>query len=331
MAKQKFKIITGILNWKLIGIILFIVVLCSIDIPEVIRVLHDANWILVGLAMSLQMATVFLKSIRWHVLLRALNTHYPLWRGFALYAISGYMGVVTPARLGEFWKAIRLKQEVGVPLSRGVLATIVDRGIDFYFYFCIGTLCAAQVGLLVKLPLIGWIVLFGVVGIPLLLLQGGSRRRIASVLIPGRVLRQLGIDLKEAIDNFDRDCRRLVSFSLLSVIAITLVTTFILLIQFWLMLQSLRIEVSFLIGAMIISLLKFVGNIPVSIFGLGTRDLSLIFIFHMLDLPTYKAVGVSALVLVVNHIGISILGIAISLVMRTGPSIGASSVQSRKA
>jgi uncharacterized protein (TIRG00374 family) len=308
--------IKALLNWKLIGIVLFIVVLLSIDKSQLVAVLRTTNRTYLGIALLMQIITLFVKSVRWRTLLSMTGFKIPFWRSFVLYVVSGYMGVVTPGRLGEFWKALRLKQEEKVPLVRGIFATLLDRAMDLYLYIWLGMVCAAGIGLTKQIPLHVQFIVFFICAIPVLVVKKSIRRRITSFLLPRGLFRRFGINIEDGINEFEDSLQKTNSPHFLIPVAITAFAAGVLFLQFWLILRSLGIDLHFLLAVIIISLIKFIGNIPITLFGLGTRDITLIFVFQVLGLSSSLAVGVSVLVFLVNHLAVSLFGFLLLVVVR---------------
>ncbi len=81
-------------------------------------------WALVPLFFS-----VYIKGKRWNVLIRGYGVHEPLWHSVHTYAVAIAYGMITPGRVGEFWKAQSLTRN-GVPLERALVAAVLDRLLD---------------------------------------------------------------------------------------------------------------------------------------------------------------------------------------------------------
>ena len=65
---------------------------------------------------------------------------------------------------------------------------------------------------------------------------------------------------------------------------------------------SIGVKIDFLEILSISILVSFIQLIPVSILGIGTRDITLIYFFHLQGLSTELAVSLSFLVLIANLI-----------------------------
>jgi uncharacterized membrane protein YbhN (UPF0104 family) len=66
---------------------------------------------------------------KWHLFLRRLGTGVRPGRSLAVFA-AGLLMVVTPAKVGEVWKALALREADGVPMPRGLAAVAMERLTD---------------------------------------------------------------------------------------------------------------------------------------------------------------------------------------------------------
>ena len=73
-------------------------------------------------------------------------------------------------------------------------------------------------------------------------------------------------------------------------------------IRYSLVLISLHASVSFFYTAIMVSVIQLVVQLPVSFMGLGTRDVTLIYMFGVLGMPADLAVSFSLMFLVMSLI-----------------------------
>lgn len=87
-----------------------------------------------------------LRFAKWHLFLHRLEPRVPLGRSAAVFT-SGLLMVVTPAKLGEVWKALALRDTDAVPVSRGLGALALERLTDALALVALALLGAAVLGL----------------------------------------------------------------------------------------------------------------------------------------------------------------------------------------
>jgi glycosyltransferase 2 family protein len=100
----------------------------------------------VGLVVALVLLGYALRFAKWHLFLRRLGTQVSVGRSAAIFT-SGLLMVVTPAKVGEVWKALALKETDGVPVPRGLGAVALERLTDLAAIGALALLGAAALGL----------------------------------------------------------------------------------------------------------------------------------------------------------------------------------------
>lgn len=100
----------------------------------------------VALVLALVLAGYALRFAKWHLFLRRLGTGVRVGRSAAIFT-SGLLMVVTPAKVGELWKAAVLRETDQVPFARGLGAVALERITDMLAVMALAVLGAASVGL----------------------------------------------------------------------------------------------------------------------------------------------------------------------------------------
>lgn len=99
-----------------------------------------------ALVLGLVLGGYALRFAKWHLFLRRLGTQVPVGRSAAIFT-SGLLMVVTPAKVGEVWKAVALKETDGIPVARGLGAVALERLTDLVAIAALALLGAAALGL----------------------------------------------------------------------------------------------------------------------------------------------------------------------------------------
>ena len=119
-------------------------------------------WPQVLLGLFLVLLGYGMRYVRWRMLMDALNQHPPIARD-ALIWISSYAFTVTPGKSGEAIRALLLKKEFAYPISKSLMALLVER---------ISDVISVLVLLIINIPLlIGWKVSY-IVPVTLLIVVG---------------------------------------------------------------------------------------------------------------------------------------------------------------
>ncbi|MCG6872554.1 MAG: flippase-like domain-containing protein [Gammaproteobacteria bacterium] len=302
-------------NWRrwlsprVLGPLLFLVIAWNVDWPALLRILVAVPAHLVVLALALQALALVLKTLRWRSLLHSQGYALPVRQVWPWYLVSSSFGVVTPARLGEAWKAFMARDRAGVPLSSGLSATLLDRLLDMSMNGYLALAALLWISLFPFLNTLWWSLLLLVPLIFLALLFPRIRERPLRWLLEHSLARKLGLD-PETRERLVTDMHALFGPRLALAVLLTLLSGAVLFFQFGVLLVALDLVLEPMVvnSTLLSALTKTVSALPVSVAGVGTRDAVLVVVFRHLDLAVETAVGLSVLLLLVNHVGVGVFG-----------------------
>lgn len=269
---------------QLIGVGLFIWLLTRVDVEGILRQVANARWPLVLASVSLGVPFIWFKSERWRLVLEWTGTNLPSTTAFSLFAIGLLAGLVTPGQLGEFGKAVDVRRQGGT-IRSGLLASLSDRGFDLVIF--VGMVVYSVFisrGNLLQLAQVNGVLL------ALLVFVLNALTAAAVMGLLSRFGRPKGSTMKATNQS-------IYSKVFLGSIVCTLFSFFIYNLRLYLLLTSLGEWIPW--GAFMISMaiMSLVTLLPVTIAGVGTRDLVLISLFQIFGIGAETVVAFSALVL----------------------------------
>jgi glycosyltransferase 2 family protein len=297
------KLKSGNLKWilRIVGtVVLIAIVFQFVDMRQLADSLLRVNVPLVLLSVVIVFPFIAIKAWRWCVILRGYGIELSLWKSWQLYAIGLSAGAFTPGQAGDAVKAWYLK-ELGHPLAPSLASVVLDRLFDVIILACF-----AMSGVLVfwsvfksELPaLVGLIVL--VLLLAAFLISVRFRNRVFSFtskrLMPGKI-RDF---IKKYISREHLDMRTMTKGQIAEISLITFFSFVVSFFRVWLFFPALGVSISPLALIAIASLATIASLVPVSVGGIGTRDVVLIVIFQQLGLQPELAISVSALILILN-------------------------------
>ena len=286
------------LRWALnlagVGALAFII--STLDFGALKDTLRGANvWLLAG-ALAIGVPFISMKGLRWGRLLELLGHRLPWTVTVRLYAAGLFAGYATPGQVGEVAKVAYLER-YGCPVRVGLLSIVGDRLIDVVF---LALLALPGLGLFVPgfSNLIGGalsVALFVVGGLSLVLI---ARGRVLARIGTGSTGRALGVLLARlrSTGPSAAPSRRAV----ILVVVFAVVSQTILYGRLALALEAIHVEMSvhaFITGLAGVSL---IAAMPISIAGIGTRDVAMIVLFDRIRLAREPAVVFSALILLLH-------------------------------
>ncbi len=282
--------------WRLIGIGLLIVVLFKIDLHRLLQQFARLGPGPIVMAAGAFVVLLVGRYWRWRVLTLAIGARQPLWALVSSCNRAIWLGLVTPGRVGEFRRAADLSVVRGWGLASSSSLVLIDLLIDLGAYAALGlggflylSLAEPWARILGGATLvIAVLVLFALGGV-----AGFVIERVPVLLrVPGfaEVLTALRDGLKRA--------------GALQVVAATAVTAASYVAVIWCLVHPILPDLGVdQIGASV-GLAGIAGAIPITYFGLGTRDVMLVSFFAHMGRPAEQAVVVSFSVLLAQLTGI---------------------------
>ena len=285
------------------GTLLFVALLVWLDLQGVLPLeqlwvaLSRADLWLVGLSIGLYVPFLVVKAARWRRL--SVDMLMPFgWRdAWRIYAIGLAAGTFTPGQAGDALKAWYL-QRMGHPLGRALGSSIFDRLFDVSALAVLGLLgvavygqrFAGQTPALVALTLLclGMVAFFA----------WNRTREWAVNLVKLRLsslTKDEGLRTKDASAQWSLERRTLITAGLLTVASFA-TSVF----RVWLLAAAVGVWLGPLEVAGFVGLTTAAALVPVTVGGIGTRDVVAALAFTQLGLPASQGIAVSLMILVLN-------------------------------
>ncbi|MDZ7859563.1 MAG: lysylphosphatidylglycerol synthase transmembrane domain-containing protein [Candidatus Krumholzibacteriota bacterium] len=280
--------------FQVLGIILFIYILIRVDLSAVLKSFTKIKPLEVGIILIILVTFTFIKGLRWKILLAGQGKSVSMLRSFSVYSAGLYLGVITPGRVGDFIKSLYLINR-GFSFGKALFSSLVDRIFDLIFLVLIGYISFMFFpGIFKNQILVSTLILiFTIIAVLVFFWRRDILFRIAknftSLILPSTLGSKMDQIISEVLDEFE-------TLSLSSIIGIILLTFgawALHYLTFIVFANILSIEMSVSVLIVTVSAAIFTALIPVSISGLGTRELVLIFIFNRIGLTREAAVAFS--------------------------------------
>jgi glycosyltransferase 2 family protein len=261
---------------------------------------------LVG-ALAVFAAATAIRGWRWHRILALAGVRHRASDAYALTAV-GYMGsTVLPARGGEVLRVVLLGQRSSARARDVVGSIVAERLLDVVVLGCLfAVVTALGVGVMPGGDA------------PAAVLAGGVLAAAAAV-VTARALRRRGRleRAARALRPFAHASRLLVGLRGLPPLAATALVAMLDAVTFWLVGQSIDLELGLLEAVFLLVLVTFATAIPAAPGFVGTFDGALVFGLAALDVPGARALAYVLLVRFVFFVPVTAVG-ALLLVLRYG-------------
>ncbi|MCD4666958.1 flippase-like domain-containing protein [archaeon] len=277
-----------------VTLILIIIILLIIDINKLIDNLKNSNIIYLFLALLLTIPFVLLKSFKWFLLIRGFVGKFNFTRVLKSFLVGMCFGLITPGRIGEIARVYYFKKNKA---KIGFLVGI-DKLLDLFvvvIYSLIGIILLFNIKLLITVVILAFLIIF-------LIYNPNIIIRIFKFLF--KILKS-----KKMIDLFSSvklpKKNKIISLTLF----ITFLTYIIPLIQFYLILIGLKVNISFSDVIFVQPLIMLTNILPLTISGLGVREGLSAILLSFFNIPKEVAINASFLLFIVTTFVIGIIGL----------------------
>lgn len=252
-----------------------VALLWRIDLRDIGAALAEVRWPPLGVSLLLVVPLFVIKAWRWQLLLRACGQQISLAEASWLYTIAAGAGALTPGAVGDFWKG--LSPAVG-RRSIGLWTSAIDRLYDVAILVVLGLAIAPA-----------WTHR----GTPRIL-AGSS---LGAIVLGVWVARGRLLDLAASLlPRFPRTSTALHG-STRRAAGATIIATLVAFGRFQLLVAALglRLDWAQIFVAFVLS--SGVSALPLSVAGLGTRDLALLGYLRGCGVSSADAIALSSLCL----------------------------------
>ena len=288
-----------ILRWliRLVGtaLLLFFLWRLQLDPLKIWQQLAHANLALVLVSVGLAFPFFWLKSWRWQLILKDLGINIGSVEAYRLYALGLSAASFTPGQSGDLIKAWQLGDR-GHKFAPSLLSIILDRLFDL--------------AILVLLATSGLFFLgtdFSEVLPALIILLIGTLAGLVILIVPTSRMLLLNFAIKLFVRKKLKAAEpspELKALNFLPIFGLTMLASGLALFRIWLLALSLGLALSPMETVATSSLATVVSLLPISIGGIGARDLALAGILGKLGYSLEQAVGLSSFVLLLQIVNL---------------------------
>jgi hypothetical protein len=293
---------------RLVGPALLLVVFLRMkDRAAVLQLLSSAfGWHLAA-AIALNFLCVHVKVLRWTALLGARGIDYPVKSAWGSFLASSYAGMLTPGRVGDVLRVQYLRRDHGVPYAEGIASVVIDRICDLYVLVAFVALAIVRFREVFagQLAYLTWITMAATVLGPLLFFVPGVADAVAA-RIYAKLVRGPGAE--SGFSLFLQAMRGYVGRGLWVALPLTVLGFCLNFLQGYLLARALGMQISFYDVGCLLSIASLLGLLPISISGLGVRELIYALVFPLLGYTAASGVGFGLLVFAVLYLFIVLLG-----------------------
>jgi uncharacterized protein (TIRG00374 family) len=297
-----------------VGIILFLIILSRINLNALIDILAHANVMFLFLAFLVTCITIILKSLKWKIIVNSVKPSFSLTESIVAFFVGFSFSTITPAKLGDFIKVLYVTDE-SCGLGKALSTVVIDRLIDIILLVSIALIGVYGFSLLYHIDIISisaivLLVLFILIGLFIILnkpVLSTLLKPFFNIFVPQHLKNKVSmyyIDFFTGLLTFYHDRHRF--FSSIFIGLLSWIPPFF---YGYLLARSIGIDVGIFFFVLAIPVMGLIDVLPISISGIGTRDMALIFLFGLKGISAEMAVAFSLLYLFMSYWLTALIGV----------------------
>jgi uncharacterized protein (TIRG00374 family) len=286
-----------------LGILLYIIIILKTSPSKLISTIMDMDVIFFILALLLNLIVIPLKAAKWKLIIDTCGISYPFHKCISAWLIGYSAGLITPGRIGDFYRSLYLRdygnKSLGLCLSTVIFDRIIDVSVMILMAF-FGILMLSNMFKISQNLIIFVIFILFFVLIIFIILKINLKYLILMPFFYRMVPKEHQPTIKDnLVDFFDSLSMNLEKKSLLIFqIFLAIISWLFITLQNYLILHSLNPNGSYLFMLCITPFICMIELLPISISGLGTRDAALIFLLSLIAIPAEISIALSLSILI---------------------------------
>lgn len=264
----------------IIGILLLLYILSTVDIQKIITVFTSVNPFYAALSFLLLIPILLLVNYEWQLVLHTHKIKVSFWYSLKNIFIGYFYGFITPGGLGAYTRAIYLQEESGETLQKCVVNVLIFNTIDYLALLTLGVVGAfvlsSQYPRLFPLILLVFVIMFLLL---VIFIRKETGQKLFQRLLRSRFLNPFQEKWSAHIDSLYEDIPKL--WDLLPPFFVSFVGWFVWSSEFFVISKLFSFEIPYIDFIFIIAVANVIASIPITIYGLGTREVALIGLFSV--------------------------------------------------
>ena len=292
----------------IIGILLFVFIIWNTGLSEIANSLRSFNLFFACLVMATMLIVIFLKTLKQNVLLTIFDAKISLYDGAKIWLIGYFLSVITPGKSGDFLRTPYLADKTKKSVDNCFVVVTIERILDVAYLFIAGIfgliLFSSYFGLGLDsiLTLISVFILF----IVMLFIFTNKKytelfaRPLFYFFVHDKFKSKLKLGFNAFYNSLEiaKKNKKKLSYAFV----LTVISWFVVILQYYLIARGLNLEFSYFFLLLIMPIVLLVEALPISISGIGTRDVALIFFLAFENILAPAAISFSISILVANYV-----------------------------
>ncbi len=303
------------MNWKtirkylpIIGIALFVYLLIKLDITKIFVQIKNINFSYFSIAIIFVIIFLIFQTLKWFIIAKKQKIEIPFKEALKINLITNFYGFVTPAKLGSLIRVDYLRKykgDTGKGLSNFFIDKILDLSSLFFLAIGFGLIFYEKTKIPLRYLYILLAIFLAIVLLSFIFYKKEHSRFFLRFIYRKFIPERMKEKTRIAFDSFYKD---MPSFMFLFfVFIINLMNWVINYSIVYFVGLSLGIDIGLAPFFVILPISTLVAQIPITISGFGTRELTMISLFNLFRVEAVKVFSMSILSIIITSIIPSII------------------------
>ncbi|MCD6512565.1 MAG: flippase-like domain-containing protein [Thermoplasmata archaeon] len=295
----------------LIGVVLFIYIVYSVGPHKIIYYLSRINILYLIASLSIFIPRITITTYKWQMIAKKQGIFIPLSKMIKINLIGLFYGTITPLWVGDFIRVFYLHQESDASLGKCTANFVMDQLIELFCLFTLSMIGSIIIASIYPLTSITIFVVFLIITASILILKKENNIKKIFKLIYNTILPE---KYKELMKNeFEEFYNSILSIKELIIpYLIELFSYSLFFVQIYIIALGMSINIPMLDFIFLYAIAALIGQIPITVSGLGTRESALITLFSLYGVEASKVVALSLTGYIITFLLPSIAGMIYS-------------------
>jgi len=303
------------MNYKklfpIIGIVILVYIFSTLDLQKIYSVFSNINPFYSFISFFAIVPLLFIVNIEWQILLKKQKINVSYYYSLKNIFIGYFYGFITPGGFGAYTRALYLENESKAPLGKCFSNIIIYNTIDYISLLILGAIAAIFLSSIYPYMFYLIILLIVIVFVVFLVVfKKEISKNFFTKIIQSRIFANVKDRLNQSIDSFYEDIPKFRDVLIPFFISIS--SWIFSFFELYLLSKLFLIDIPFLQFIMILSIANVIASIPITIYGLGTREASLITMFSIYGIIPEKVLGLSLFWFAITWVTPSIFGAVVT-------------------
>jgi uncharacterized protein (TIRG00374 family) len=305
---DKIKLILPFIGFFILGYIIY-----SLDVHKIITSFLSIDPVFLVYSLLLTIPLLIIRNVTWQIILKEQKISVGFFYSLKVYLIGVFYGSISPGFSGQLMRVPYLKERTKEPYGKLFINTIIETFVHSFSLY--GMMIIGAVLVLGTLPellpiTISVFIVFCLLAVYFSKKEWGEK--FFKILIKALIPKKLKPHLNAFVGSFYRDFPRFNRMILPYLLGI--ITWIIVFSQEYLILLGLGLKIPYVMFLLLFPIANVAGFIPITFAGLGTRELTAIFLFtSMFPVAKEQILVLSLVGLVVTDLFLAVLGFFLSL------------------